>query len=164
MKGYFKKFIILMFIVFFFVNLGFTQIKNKVYINRVNSVNGELIEPAKAYLINKLKVLGFEIVYQRENADYMLDMNIISASSRREFNWLIILLPIWPIVPLTTVEGEAIVAIRVYDMLGNELIFDQTGAIKKGMWFFGDFVSGSSVIKGAVNDCINTLLGRLNVR
>ncbi|MGB9858250.1 MAG: hypothetical protein ACPLKX_09050 [Dictyoglomaceae bacterium] len=55
-------------------------------------------------------------------------------------------------------------SVRICDATGNEVVFDQTGAVRDGMWFFGDFVSGSSLIRGAVNDCINILIGRLNIR
>lgn len=164
MKGYLKVFTIFLLTFLLLVNLGSAQIKNRIYVNRVNSVDGRLIEPAKAYFITRLQTIGFEVVYQRENADYLLDLNIVSVNSRRSFNWLIFLLPLWPIVPFTTVQGEAIVAIRIYDTAGNEVAFDQTGAVRNGMWFFGDFVSESSVIKRAVDDCINILIGRLNIK
>lgn len=161
MKKYFIALVVILLVLF---NLSFAQVGSKVYINRVNSVDGGLIEPAKIYLMDRLRVRGFDLVNQKEEADYILDLNIVSVNSRRSFNWLILILPAWPLVPFTTVQGEAIVAIRVYDKAGNEVVFDQTGAVRNGMWFFGDFVTSGSVIRGAVNDCINILVSRFSLK
>lgn len=164
MKKYVNLLLSILLISLFLFTIGFARTGTKVYINKVNSPDGGLIEPAKSQLINKLMGKGFVITEKKDEANYLIDLVIVSANSKRSFNWLILIFPAWPLVPFTTVQGEAIVALRIYDQAGNEVLFDQTGAVRNGMWFFGDFVSGSSVIKGAVNDCINILTSRMNLQ
>ncbi|MGB9768217.1 MAG: hypothetical protein ACP5I0_05285 [Dictyoglomus sp.] len=164
MKRYSKIFLSAFLTLVLLFSLNFAQTSPKIYINRINSPDGGLIEPARAKLIDILMSKGYVVTGNKDEANYMLDLIIVSANSRRSFNWVFLILPIWPIVPITTVQGEAVVAVIVFDQLGNEVLFDQTGVVKNGMWFFGDFVSGSSVIKGAVIDCINILTFRMNLR
>jgi len=104
-------------------------------------------------------------VYDKAQADYIAELTIVSANSRRSFNWVFLFLfYFWPIVPATTVQGDAIVAVRIFDVNGQEVVFDQAGSVKSGMWFFGDFVSGNSVKRDAALDCINKIVSRLNIR
>uniref|UniRef100_A0A7C3MHJ8 Uncharacterized protein n=1 Tax=Dictyoglomus thermophilum TaxID=14 RepID=A0A7C3MHJ8_DICTH len=132
---------------------------------KVNSPEGYLIDPVKTYFIEKIRAKGIEVVYDKAQADYIAELTIVSANSRRSFNWVFLFLfYFWPIVPATTVQGDAIVAVRIFDINGQEVVFDQAGSVKSGMWFFGDFVSGNSVKRDAALDCINKIVSRLNIR
>jgi hypothetical protein len=136
----------------------------KLYVDKVNSSEGYLIDPVKIYFEERIRAKGIEVVYDKAQADYIAELTIVSANSRRSFNWLILIFPLWPIVPFTTVQGDAIVAVRIFDKNGQEVVFDQAGSVKNGMWFFGDFVSGNSVKKDAALDCINKIVARINIR
>ncbi|MGB9857911.1 MAG: hypothetical protein ACPLKX_07220 [Dictyoglomaceae bacterium] len=154
-------------LILFVLLLSFTFAQSsipKLYVEKVNSVEGYLIDPVKIYFIEKIKEKRIGIAYSRDEADYIAEITIVSANSRRNFNWVILLLPLWPIVPVTTVEGDAIVAVRIFDKYGQEVFFEQAGSVKSGRWFFGDFVSESSIKKDAVIDCVNKLMVGLTLR
>jgi len=162
----FKKlsFLFILFVLLF--NFAFAQSSApKLYVDKVNSPEGYLIDPVKTYFIEKIREKGIEVVYDKTQADYIAELTIVSANSRRSFNWVFLFLfYFWPIVPATTVQGDAIVAVRIFDINGQEVVFDQAGSVKSGMWFFGDFVSGNSVKRDAALDCINKIVSRLNIR
>jgi hypothetical protein len=160
-----KSIVSLLFLFVLFLNLAFAQSSApKLFVEKVNSPEGYLIDPVKTYFIEKIRAKGIEVVYDKAQADYIAELTIVSANSRRSFNWLILIFPLWPIVPFTTVQGDAIVAVRIFDKNGQEVVFDQAGSAKNGMWFFGDFVSGNSVKKDAALDCINKIVARINIR
>jgi len=160
-----KSIVSLLFLFVLFLNLAFAQSSApKLFVEKVNSPEGYLIDPVKTYFIEKIRAKGIEVVYDKAQADYIAELTIVSANSRRSFNWLILIFPLWPIVPFTTVQGDAIVAVRIFDKNGQEVVFDQAGSAKDGMWFFGDFVSGNSVKKDAALDCINKIVARINIK
>ena len=160
-----KSIVSLLFLFVLFLNLAFAQSSApKLFVEKVNSPEGYLIDPVKTYFIEKIRAKGIEVVYDKAQADYIAELTIVSANSRRSFNWLILIFPLWPIVPFTTVQGDAIVAVRIFDKNGQEVVFDQAGSAKNGMWFFGDFVSGNSVKKDAALDCINKIVARINIK
>jgi len=160
-----KSIVSLLFLFVLFLNLAFAQSSApKLFVEKVNSSEGYLIDPVKTYFIEKIRAKGIEVVYDKAQADYIAELTIVSANSRRSFNWLILIFPLWPIVPFTTVQGDAIVAVRIFDKNGQEVVFDQAGSAKNGMWFFGDFVSGNSVKKDAALDCINKIVARINIK
>jgi len=160
-----KSIVSLLFLFVLFLNLSFAQSSApKLFVEKVNSSEGYLIDPVKTYFIEKIRAKGIEVVYDKTQADYIAELTIVSANSRRSFNWLILIFPLWPIVPFTTVQGDAIVAVRIFDKNGQEVVFDQAGSVKNGMWFFGDFVSGNSVKKDAALDCINKIVARINIK
>jgi len=160
-----KSIVSLLFLFVLFLNLAFAQSSApKLFVEKVNSPEGYLIDPVKTYFIEKIRAKGIEVVYDKAQADYIAELTIVSANSRRSFNWLILIFPLWPIVPFTTVQGDAIVAVRIFDKNGQEVVFDQAGSAKDGMWFFGDFVSGNSVKKDAALDCVNKIVARINIK
>jgi len=134
--------------------------KKKVFI-KVDSVEWSLIDPVTAYLNNRLRMLGYEVVRDKALADYVIALNIVDISHQRRFNWFFLLLPLWPIVPITIVEGEATVEMQFLDSSGKEILFNQVKCVKKGNWVLGDFVSPESVIKDATLDCVSRLVVKI---
>jgi len=160
-----KSLVSIIFIVTLLFVFAFAQeARPKLYIEKVNSIEGYLIDPVKTYFIERLKGKCIEVGYDKTQADYIAELTIVSANNRRSFNWLILIFPFWPIVPFTTVQGDTIVSVRIFDKNEQEIVFDQAGAVKNGMWFFDDFVSGNSVKKDAALDCIDKIVAGLELR
>jgi len=114
----------------------------RVFIERIGGYDAQLVNLAKPLLSNWIEASGNTPTMQRQSADYMLRFSITDATATRSFNWWIILLPLWPVVPFTTVNANVVVSITITATDGRE-VFTNTAGGEAGLWVFGDFYSKS---------------------
>lgn len=154
---------LLILILLFTSTLLAQEVKPKIYVSKVNTMDGTLVDPVKTRFIYRIQEKGLEIASSSTGANYIAEITIVSANSRRSFNWLILIFPLWPIVPFTTVQGDALVAVRITDQSGNVIYSDQAGSTVSGRWVFGDFVSEDSVKRDAALECIDKIIANINL-
>ena len=110
----------------------------KVYVDRIGGYDAELVNESTNFLTAWIETTGNIPTNNRQKDDYTVEFNVIDVSVRRSFNWWIILFPLWPIVPFTTVNVEVTLSITVSDVTGTEVFSNQAGG-EASWWLFGDF-------------------------
>jgi len=129
----------------------------RVFIERVGGYDAQLVNLAKPLLVNWIEASGNTPTTQRQSADYMLRFSITDATVTRSFNWWVLLLPLWPVIPVTTVNANVVVSVTITGPDGREVFTDTAGG-EAGRWIFGDFYSNNRVKRDAFNQAFRRVM------
>ncbi len=140
------------------VVLGYAGAARKlVFVDRVSGHDSQLVNLAPQHLTQWIRGMGHNQTRNRADADYIVRFIIVSSHASRPFNWWTLLfIWLWPIVPVTTVEADVVLAITVTDQDGREVFVNQTGAHSSTFWF-AEFVSRANRRKAAFEQAFRML-------
>ena len=80
----------------------------RVFIESISGYDSQLVNIAPTYISQWVRSLGHSLVSSRGSADYIVRFAVISSTASRSFNWWFLVLPLWPLVPVTTVEADVV--------------------------------------------------------
>ena len=141
--------------------LSFGVSAGKIYIDRINGVDSALVNEAKMQLTNWINSTGHTPTTVKDEADYLIRFNVISAESERNFNWIVLFVPAWPFVPVTTPKADVMISVTILTNDGREVFGNQTGD-KASAWLLGDFISVASLKEKAFHKAFSKLLMSAN--
>ena len=127
-----------------------------VFIESISGYDSQLVNIAPTYLSQWVRSLGHSLVSSRDSADYIIRFAIVSSTTARSFNWWFLLLPLWPFVPVTTIEADVVLFMAIQTADGRGIFTNQTGG-HSAAWWFADFVSGKSQKKAAFEQAFRAL-------
>lgn len=150
MKSFFKLKLVLAVVVGLVLITAFSSnafaAGQKVYVETLSAYDARTIQVVNEKATSLLTSRGFQVVQSKAEAELVFGFNITNLECYRSFNWWILLCGLWPIIPLTTGEGVAMVNLTVKE--GNTVAFSSSaGGHMQGRFVFGDFVS-SNELKG----------------
>jgi hypothetical protein len=90
-------------------------------------------------------------------AAYRVRLTVTEAKAARPFNWWILLVPLWPIVPATTVEADVVVSLAILDSAGRE-VYANTAGGEASAWLFGDFFSRNWAKREAFSEALKRVV------
>lgn len=128
----------------------------RVFIESISGYDSETVNLSSTHLTQWIRSLGHSTVGTGASADYIVRFAVVSATAARPFNWWILLFPLWPIVPITSVEADVVLFIAVRTADGRDVFTNQAGGSSSAFWF-GDFVSRSSQKKAAFEQAFRAL-------
>lgn len=111
-----------------------------IFIETIGGFDASLVNEARPYIASWVETVGHQLTNVKDGAAYRVRLVITEAKASRPFNWWILLLPLWPIVPLTTVEAGVVVSLTILDAAGRE-VYTNTAGGEASMFLFGDFYS-----------------------
>lgn len=152
-----KKAILLVVVGLMVLCMSLSTSASKVYIDRINGMDSTLIEEARSQLFSWISTAGHTNTTVKDEAEYLIRFNIVTANGQRDFNWVVILLPLWPFVPVTLPEADVIIAVTILTPDGREVFSNQTGD-KASAWLFGDFISIDSLKQKAFQKAFSRIM------
>jgi hypothetical protein len=111
-----------------------------VYVDRIGGFDADLVNLARPALTAWIETSGSRPTGQRDTADYSIRFAVSDASAERPFNWWILFVPVWPFVPVTTVEASVVLTVAIFSRAGLE-VFTNTAGAEVSQWLFADFYS-----------------------
>ena len=111
-----------------------------IFIDNIGGFDANLINNVKPYLAAWIGSIGHQLTISRDSADYRVRLLVVSADANRPFNWCFLLFPLWPIIPLTTVEADVVLSMTVFDASGRE-IYSNTAGGDASTFLAADFYS-----------------------
>lgn len=129
----------------------------KVYISRIGGFDAALVNESSTFLTAWIETTGNVPTGSRQGADYIVQFNVLDATVSRSFNWWFLLFPLWPVIPLTTVDAQVILSITVFDATGKEFFSNQAGG-EASAWWFGDFVGNRRCKRDAFRQAFRRLV------
>lgn len=120
--------------------LALTGSAKSIFIDNIGGFDATLINNTRPYLAAWVGSIGHQLTNSRENADYRVRFLIVSADASRPINWWFLLFPLWPIIPVTTVEADVVLSITVFDASGRE-IYSNTAGGDASTFIAADFYS-----------------------
>lgn len=139
------------------LGVAFSCLGSRVFIERVAGYDAQLVNLAKPMLADWIEVSGNTLTTQRQSADYVVRFTITDVTTKRPFNWWVLLLPLWPIVPFTTVDADVIVAVSIWDSGGQEVLSDTAGG-RASQWVFADFYSRDRIKRAAFQEAFKRVM------
>ncbi len=149
-----KKYLLIM-IVLLAVTLS-VGAQKKVYIERIGGHDSLLVNRSSTYLSEWIETAGGRIVQSKEEADLLLRLNVVSSNFNRSFNWVIVILPLWPFVPFTTPNADVVLSLSILTPDGRDHYSSQAGA-NASAFLFGDFMSEGKMKDKAFIEAFNRL-------
>jgi len=122
------------------VTLTVTASAKTIFIENIGGFDATLVNSARPYLSAWIGSIGHQLTTYRDNADYRVRLSIVDVDTGRPFNWWFLLFPLWPIVPVTTVEADVVVTMTVLDASGRE-VFSNTAGGDASAFIAADFYS-----------------------
>lgn len=84
-----------------------------------------------------IRYRGAEVTKSHDEAGIAVRVDIVELKTRMKFNWWILLLGFWPVVPWTRTVADATVNVTV--MEDSEIVYTQRASeSSKGQFIFGD--------------------------
>lgn len=86
-----------------------------------------------------LRANGFEVVRSKSEADYQLNISLLSMDKTGSINWWIIVVPLWPILGVS--QGEIAATVEVVALKDGVISWNsrETSSFKEPIWF-ADFI------------------------
>lgn len=148
---------IILALVFLFVMAPSTFAAERVYIEVVSTYDAWAAQTISEFASTQLVSKGFEIIQDKSKADKVFTFNVAELRHGVKFNWFCLLLPAWPLMPITTSDASASVHLVVKQ--GDTLKFTSSlGDYVKGHFICGDFVSGRKLQQKALLGSVQKLL------
>lgn len=128
-------------------------IRQKVFINS--------LQGSYAFLMNEsvnswIDGMGCEPSYRRDNAQFILDVRIAHASSRRRINWWFLIFPAWPFAPLSVREAEVVILVSIVSSTGISLVNNSFRGEAR-QYFCGDFISRDYTLRKAFQEAMESI-------
>jgi hypothetical protein len=128
-----------------------------VFVEAVGGFDAALVNEARPYLAAWVESTGHQLTSVRDGAAYRARLVITEAQASRPFNWWVLLFPLWPIIPVTTVEANVVVSLTVVDASGHE-IYENTAGGEASAFLFADFLSKKSVKVDAFEEAFRRVI------
>lgn len=110
----------------------------KVFVSATSFSDAWTIGAMTSKATMEFSARGWQVVTNKEEADVVFNMNLLVLSHRIYFNWLYLLLPMWPLVPWTRCEADASISVTATEG-ATKLLENQYSDSVKGRFFLGDF-------------------------
>lgn len=129
-------------------------IRQKVFLN---SLQGPYASLVNEHLNTWINSIGAELTYRRDDAQFILDIKVASASSRRRTNWWFFIFPAWPLVPLSVREAEVVVRVSIVSSTTGTSLLNNSFQGEARKYFWGDFVSRDYALRKAFERALGSL-------
>lgn len=128
-----------------------------IYIDNIGGFDATLINSVRPYLSAWIGSMGCQLTNLRANADYLVRLSIVDVDAARPFNWWVLLFPLWPIIPITTVEADVVVSMTILDSSGRE-VYSNTAGGDASAFLAADFFSRKWAKKSAFDQAFRRLV------
>ena len=128
-----------------------SAVGRKIYINSLQGPYSSLMNELVSSWIHSL---GGELTYRRDNAQFILDIEIAHASSRRRVNWWFLIFPAWPLAPLSVREAEVVILVSMVSSATGTSLLNNSFQGEAQQYFWGDLVSRNYVLTNAFRNAM----------
>ena len=120
--------------------LAMTASAKNIFIDHIGGFDATLVNNVRPYLGAWIGSIGHQLTTSRTSADYLVRLSIVDVDASRPFNWWVLLFPIWPLIPITTVEADVVASMTILDASGRE-IYSNTAGGDASAFLAADFFS-----------------------
>ena len=120
--------------------LALTASAKSIFIDHVGGFDATLVNNVRPYLGAWIGSIGHQLTNSRTSADYLVRLTIVDVDAARPFNWWVLVFPIWPFIPITTVEADVVASMTILDASGRE-IYSNTAGGEASAFLAADFFS-----------------------
>jgi len=106
-----------------------------VYVDEIRGMDADLLGFVRPFLVEWIESIGHSFAPSRSVADFLIEFEILDATVSRPFNWWILIAPLWPIVPLASIEAQVILSAAVLNRAGDAIFTNTSGAVAAQWWF-----------------------------
>ena len=129
----------------------------KVWVGNVLVADSVSDEQMRNEANSFLRANGFEVVTSKSEADYQLNISLLSMDKTGSINWWMIVVPLWPILGVS--QGEIAATVEVVALKDGVTSWNsrETSSFKEPIWF-ADFIPMEKYYNNTADEALKRAL------